>query len=51
MAEPIRIFVSYSHKNEAHKDRLLTHLKLLQRLGELEDAEVAILGKPRRSSP
>lgn len=31
-----RIFVSYSHKDEAHKDRLLTHLKLMERQGLIE---------------
>lgn len=42
MAEPIRIFVRHSHKDKAHKDRLLTHLKLLQRWGKPEDAENAM---------
>lgn len=27
------VFISYSHEDEAHKDRLLTHLRLLERQG------------------
>ncbi|GIM92904.1 COR domain-containing protein [Paractinoplanes toevensis] len=30
---PARIFISYSHQDERHKDALATHLKLLQREG------------------
>ena len=30
---PIHIFVSYSHRNEDDKDRLVTHLKLMERQG------------------
>ena len=29
----INIFVSYSHKDEADKDRLVTHLKIMERAG------------------
>ena len=33
MSQPKNVFVSYSHEDKAHKDRLLTHLKLMQRQG------------------
>lgn len=31
MTHPIKLFISYSHKDEALRDELETHLKLLQR--------------------
>ena len=30
------VFISYSHKDEAWKDRLVTHLGVLQRAGLLD---------------
>jgi hypothetical protein len=32
-ARPFELFISYSHQREAVKDRLLTHLRVLERLG------------------
>jgi hypothetical protein len=32
-ARPFELFISYSHQSEAVKDRLLTHLRVLERLG------------------
>jgi internalin A len=34
--QALRLFFSYSHKDEGLRDELETHLKLLQRLGKLE---------------
>jgi hypothetical protein len=31
--DPVRIFISYSHRNEAAKNRLVVHLTVLQRVG------------------
>jgi hypothetical protein len=39
-----RIFVSYSHKNEADKDRLVTHLRLMEHQGLIaawDDRQIA----------
>ena len=35
MPTPLRIFVSYSHKDDAFREELETHLKLLQRQGHI----------------
>ena len=35
MNQPIQIFVSYSHADEAYKDELLKHLSLLRRQGKV----------------
>ena len=31
-----RVFISYSHKDEEWKDRLVTHLGVLEKQGDLE---------------
>jgi hypothetical protein len=35
MGEPLRVFVSYSHKDAALKDKLLEHLKVLERFHDV----------------
>ncbi len=35
MSQPVRVFLSYSHKDEDLKDRLCTHLRSLERIGLL----------------
>ncbi len=37
IAGPIEVFYSYSHKDEELRERLETHLKLLKRLGVIQD--------------
>jgi hypothetical protein len=37
MAAPISLFYSYSHKDEALKQKLETHLSLLNREGVIRD--------------
>src|SRR5688572_6254 len=32
-AKPAKVFISYAHEDEAHKDKLLTHLASLRRQG------------------
>jgi len=34
--EPVRVFYSYSHKDEPYREQLETHLKILQRMGMIQ---------------
>jgi len=34
--DPVKLFISYAHEDEVHKNNLVTHLSALQRLGVLE---------------
>jgi hypothetical protein len=43
-AEPIRIFYSYSHKDERHRERLETQLRLLRREGVIRDWHDRMIG-------
>ena len=36
-SEPIPVFISYSHKDEAYREKLEAHLAILRRSGHIEE--------------